>query len=114
MLVDSSSTTPVLAAQKSLQDEDIFDVLGAGDIPQEEKDVLMLKMVALVERRAIDSILVDLSDDDAHELELEVDKDEVDPEAIQRFFQNHVPDYEQRFQVEAKKLRRDLIAQVAE
>ena len=111
MYTDNLST--VAPPTKRLEDEDIFDVLGAGDIPDEEKGLLLGKMVELIERRTLERILDSLDEDTAKHLEKDVlDKEDNDPDALQKFLDIYVPNYQDMFNAEARSLRQELIQKV--
>jgi hypothetical protein len=93
---------------KSDDEEDIFDVIGAGDLPEDEKSALLVKMMNLVQARSLEKVM-DLLDEAAKkELEEKVLLDDPE-ESMEEFLQKYVPNFGEIFEDEAKKLRMEMI-----
>ena len=96
-----------LSSLKEKAEKDIFEILGAKDIPDEEKGAILAKMVEVVSGRAIARLGEELSDEDRQKLEELISAD--DTEAVDRFIIEKAPGFDSYFEEEAKKLRQELI-----
>lgn len=110
--MDSNSTITMPENVKQETQEDLFAALGASDIPDEDKGALLAKMLDLVQSRSIVKIYDRLSEEKQKEMEDLSDKE--DPDILDNFLQENVPDFEQIFINEAKKLRQELTIEFAE
>lgn len=91
---------------------DIFADIGALDIDDVEKGVLLARMIDLVESRSLVKIVENLNDDKQKELEVLLDAEDVEP--IEKFLEENVPEFEQIFIDEAKRLRQELKIELGE
>lgn len=115
--MDSTSQGDFNSTVRDQVEEDIFAAMGAADIPDEEKGALLARMMDLVQSRALLKIVDGLNDADKQELETIIDADEnegSDPNKLEKFLIEKVPQYEQIFLDEAKKLRQELTIEFAE
>lgn len=110
--MDSNSTITMPDNVKKETQEDLFAALGASDIPDEDKGALLAKMMDLVQSRSIVVIYDQLSEEKKKEMEELADKD--DPDILEEFLNKNIPEYEQVFIDEAKKLRQELTIEFAE
>jgi hypothetical protein len=94
------------------ENEDLFDALGAGDLSDEKKADLLVKMILLVQRKTLDRIFDTL--DETHQQRLAEVIDTEDPDLFEEFLRSAIPNYEQFFEEEALKLRREIIQKVTE
>ncbi|MFA5926877.1 MAG: hypothetical protein WCT32_00850 [Patescibacteria group bacterium] len=91
---------------------DIFSVIGAADLPDEEKGILLAKMMDLIQTRTLMRATEGLDDDKKEKLS---DLAEAgDTEAVESFLFEEVPSFERMFEEEAEKLRNELIVEFAE
>jgi len=95
------------AKQSGSNSDDIFAVMGAGNIPDEDKGALLAKMLQVVQTRVLLKILDSLSDKEDSELNAIADRG--DAEELEQFLRTHVPNYDQLFEDEAKLLRQELV-----
>ena len=87
--------------------KDLFEVIGAKDIPDEEKGAIMAKMVEVVTGRAVARLGEDLSEEDRQKMEELISAD--DAEVINTFIKEKAPHFDSYFEEEASKLRQELI-----
>jgi succinate dehydrogenase flavin-adding protein (antitoxin of CptAB toxin-antitoxin module) len=97
---------------KKEAEKDLFESLGAKDIPNEEKGELLAKMMDLVQKRVVVRISEQLNDEQIKEFERLVEAG--DDEATEKYLEAQVPDYDRLFVEEAKKLRHELIINLSE
>jgi hypothetical protein len=91
--------------------KDIFEALGAGNIPDEEKGELLAKMAEVVQTRTLLRIADELPPEKQEELQKFAEVD--DPEGLEDFITQNVPDLENIFLDEAKKLKEELIIKLS-
>lgn len=91
--------------------DDIFDALGANDISEEEKGALMVSMIDLINSRSLEKALDAMTPEQQEKLNAMIDKD--DPEVFESFLLGAVPNYPQIIEDEARKLREELIIDMA-
>lgn len=101
-----------LKSLKEKAEKDLFEVIGAKDIPDEEKGVILAKMVEVVTGRAIVRLGNDLSEEDRQKLEELITAD--DTEAVDAFIAEKAPGFDSYFEDEAKKLRQELIIELGQ
>lgn len=101
-----------LSQAKTKAEEDIFAAMGAADIPDEEKGALLARMLDLVQSRSLLKIVDKLSDEKKDELEKLSEQE--DATELESFLIKSVPEYEQIFIDEAKRLRQELTIEFAE
>lgn len=87
--------------------EDLFEVLGITDIPEEERASLLVRMVEVVQTRVFDKIFDLLSQDQRTDFMNLLDSEDLD--RTEDFLQHNVPNYMNLFDAEAKKLRQELV-----
>lgn len=113
--MDSNQTEDnKLDVAKKQAEEDIFAAMGAADIPDAEKGELLVRMMDLVQSRALLKIVDKLNDDEKKELETMLDDENLEPEKLEKFIVDKVPDYEQLFVDESKRLRQELTIEFAQ
>lgn len=91
---------------------DIFSVIGAADLPEEEKGVLLARMMELIQTRTLMRATEGLNDEKKEKLSDLAEAD--DPEAIEEFLLKEVSNFEAMFEEEAEKLRNELIVEFAQ
>lgn len=101
-----------LNSLKEKAKKDLFEVIGAKDIPDEEKGAILAKMVEVVTGRAIVRLGNDLSEEDRQKLEELITAD--DTEAVDSFIAEKAPHFDSYFEEEAKKLRQELIIELGQ
>jgi hypothetical protein len=114
--MDTVQTQSAPVTSTSLTDafsdsEDLFDVLGAHDSSDEEKAALLVQMIEIVQTRVFDKIFDIFNQDQRDQLVELMENEEL--EKTEEFLQVNVPDYYDRFELEAKQLRRELITRMA-
>jgi len=92
---------------------DIFQFLGAEDLPEEEKIELLAKMATLVRERVFNRIVDDMSPEASNFFDNEV-ADSEDPQAFDLFLERFVPNYQTIVDDEINKLRHQLSIRLAE
>ena len=92
---------------KEKAEKDIFEVIGAKDISEEEKGALMVSMLELINSRSLEKALDAMNPEQQERLNSIIDDD--NPEAFESFLLEAVPNYPQIIEDEAKKLRQELI-----
>lgn len=92
---------------KEKAEKDLFEVIGAKDIPDEEKGELLNKMLDLVESRALLKMIDGLSEEQKQELTTIQDQD--DPDKLEEYLLKIAPNFPDLYVDEAKKLRQELI-----
>ena len=102
----------MIQTTKSIIEEDLFDVLGAGEIPEEEKIALLYKMIVLVQQRVFNRALEEMSDETKDRLEKALEEDE-SPEVMEVFMQENIPNFAEIIDSESKKLRHELVISMA-
>lgn len=105
----TESSTPVQT--KSLQEEDIFDALGATDIPDEEKGELLLKILTLINQRVFMRVVDTLDQSKQEEFGIALEND--DPSAVDAFLTANISTYPKMYEEESLKVRHQLIASLA-
>lgn len=91
--------------------EELFTALGADDIPDSDKAILLLRMASMVQTRVLDKVYQLLNPEAQQQLITLMESDNY--EETERFLQSTVPGYNDMFLEEAKLLRRELISRVA-
>lgn len=86
--------------------DDIFAAIGAADLPDEDKGILLAKMLKVIQTRTLIKILDALPEEKDGELDKLVSGG--DPDALEAFLNENVPNYSRFFEDEAKKLRQEL------
>lgn len=109
--MDSTQTTNPKAEEQQEVIEDIFTAIGAKDLTDDDKAKLFVKMIESVQIRTIGKIFETLDQDKKLELEKIIEEEEA-PE-MDRFLDDNVPNYEEIFASEAKKLQLELIKEFA-
>ncbi|OQA04255.1 MAG: hypothetical protein BWY68_00430 [bacterium ADurb.Bin400] len=107
--MDSQAHNDTTQAQAT---DDIFSIIGAQDISDEEKGALLAKMIEVVQARTMIRIVESLDEERQQRLEDVVAKD--DAEELEEFLNKEVPEFSQIFADEAKKLRSELIVEFTE
>lgn len=95
-----------LAGLKDQAEKDLFEAIGFKNLPENEKAALLEKMMKLIEVRTLNKIIDTLSPEQDAKLK---DLDQNDTVALEKFLQEDVPNYEDLFYDEAKKLRQELL-----
>jgi len=95
-----------LDSLKGKAEKDLFEAIGFKDLSDEEKAALLGKMMKLIEVRTLNKILDSLTPEQDEKLK---NLDQENPDALEAFLQEDVPDYESLFYDEAKKLRQELL-----
>ena len=103
----ATSSGAVFDDVKNDAEKNIFELLGAEDISEEEKAALLTQMLDLIDTRVLDRVLEDLSEEERIELE-RISKED-NTEAFEKFIEEKVPNYEALYVEEAKKLRQQLV-----
>jgi len=103
------SSTPAPIAPSA----DIFQFLGAEDLPEEEKIELLAKMATLVRERVFNRIVDDMTPEASNFFDNEVAESE-DPQAFDLFLERFVPNYQVIVDDEINKLRQQLSIRLAE
>lgn len=91
---------------KGKAEKDLFEAIGFKDLSDEEKAALLGKMMRLIEVRTLNKILDSLTPEQDEKLK---NLDQENPDALEAFLQEDVPDYESLFYDEAKKLQQELL-----
>lgn len=86
---------------------DIFAVLGADSLPDEEKAALLARMFEVIQTKVFKRVYQMLSEDDREQL-LEMMETE-NFEDVDNFLLSHVPNLENMYQEEGRILRQELI-----
>lgn len=97
-------STPSLAG-----DQDLFTALGAADIPDEEKGMLVMKIVDLAQGRVLIDAMEELSEEDRQALDKLANADE--SVAIEAFLLEKFPDYTTRLEKAIAEVRDKLLAE---
>jgi hypothetical protein len=95
-----------LNSLKEKAEQDLFEAIGFKDLSDDEKATLLGKMMKLIEVRTLNKILDSLTPEQDEKLK---NLDQENPDALEAFLQEDVPDYESLFYDEAKKLRQELL-----
>ena len=101
-----------LDSLKEKAEKDLFEVIGAKDISDDEKGAILAKMVEVVSGRAIARLGEELSDEDRQKLEELILAD--DTKAVDDFISEKAPHFDSYFEDEAKKLRQELIIELGQ
>lgn len=104
-----ATTTPSIL----VDDIDIFEALGASDLPDSEKGALLLQMLDLIQGRVFDRIVDGMTEEEQDNMVDSLGEEE-DAEKLEEFLMAKVPNYEQLFVEETKKLRHELVIKMAE
>ena len=107
--MQTPAATP--ARTKSLQEEDIFDALGASGIPEEEKGELLMKILTLINQRVFMRVIDTLDQAKQEEFGTALEND--DPNAVDSFLTTNIAGYPKMYEEEALKVRHQLIASLA-
>ena len=99
--------------QKTAQEQDIFDALGAGNIPEEEKGALLSQILLLIHQRVFMRVMHTLPEDAVKKLEAEAEQNEASQSHLEEVIEQYVPNYSELYEEEARKVRHELIAKVA-
>lgn len=91
---------------KDQAEKDFFEAIGFKNLPEDEKAALLSKMMKLIEVRTLNKIIDTLTPEQDEKLK---NLDQSDTEALENFLQADVPNYENLFYDEAKKLRQELL-----
>jgi hypothetical protein len=95
-----------LESLKGKAEKDLFEAIGFKNLPEDEKAALLEKMMKLIEVRALNAVIDSLTPEQNEKLK---NLDQEDPDALENFLQEDVPNYEDLFYDEAKKLRQELL-----
>ena len=87
--------------------KDIFEAIGAQDLPEDEKGKLLSQMLEIVQTRVLTRIIELLPEEEAQKLNEFAEKDDFD--GAEAFIVEKVPNLEQIYKDEADKLRQELI-----
>lgn len=112
--MDTVQTTTAPTDTASLEDslsEDLFEVLGATDLPDQEKAALLVQMIEIVQTRVLDKIFDMFNPQQRDELMGLMEGENIDE--TERFLLTTVPNYYDMFELEAKQLRRELVTRMA-
>lgn len=101
-----------LNSLKKEAEKDLFEVIGAKDIPDQEKGAILAKMVEVVTGRAIARLGEELSEEDRQKLEELISSDNT--EVVDNFIAEKAPYFDSYFEDEAKKLRQELIIELGQ
>ena len=101
-----------LASLKEKAEKDLFEVIGAKDVPDEEKGAILAKMVDVITGRAIARLGEELSPEDRQEMEELIGADKT--EEVNSFILEKAPNFDTYFEEEAKKLRQELIIELGQ
>lgn len=104
--MDTNAQNVLSDDQKDKVEKTIFDAIGAGDIPEEEKGALLAKMMELIESRVITKVYDSLSEDKRKEMEKASEAD--DPRVLEQFLTNEFPNLEKMYTDEAERLKLEL------
>jgi hypothetical protein len=108
----SSIATPHTAHGMSDEfSEDLFEALGAGNIPEEDKAILLLQIIEVVQTRVLNKAYDALNDEQRQKLGELMESDQ-EGEKIEEYLLEAVPTYYQMFEEEAKLLRRQLVSRM--
>ena len=110
--MDDDSSKNDLSDLKAQTKEDLFEVIGAKDIPDEEKGALLAKMMDVVSGRAIARLGEELTPPDRQKLEELISSG--DEKAVDSFIAEKAPNFDSYFEEEAKKLRQELIIELGQ
>lgn len=100
------------APTKSVDQEDIFDVLGAGNIPEEEKGALLGQMLLLIQQRVFMRVMDTLPAEAVSMLETEAVENE-ETSQLEKIIEKYIPNYSDLYEEEARKVRQELIISAA-
>ena len=103
----------VQAPFKPVEQEDIFDLLGAGAIPEEEKGALLGQMLLLIQQQVFVQVMESLPQEAIAQLEDESDVEEENTARLEIVIDKYIPNYANLYDEEARKVRRALIAKIA-
>jgi|GEM_PF-6215352 len=92
-------------------EEDIFVVLGAQNCTDDEKAVLLARMVEIVQTRVMEKIFNRLSETEKDEFLRLLESASSDD--MNDYLGQHVPGFEQMYEDEGKMLRQELILKLA-
>lgn len=96
-----------LAEMKDKAKDDLFEVIGAQDLTDDEKGALLAKMIRVITGRAVVRLGEELSEEDRKKFEELVEAD--NDEEIDKFIAEKAPHFDSYFEEEARKLRQELI-----
>lgn len=82
-----------MADQTQLQ-QTILDELGLGDLPQDKKDQLLIKMTEVILKRIFVETMTKLSEDDQEQYGQMVDNN-VNPDELEEFLRAKISDYDE-------------------
>ncbi len=105
--MQNDETNDDLKEVKEKTSQDIFEALGATDLPEDEKGALLGKMIEAVETRVLTRIIELLPEEEAKALNKFAEDD--DFESAQKLMTEKVPNLEQIYKDETEKLRNELI-----
>lgn len=88
--------------------DDLFSAIGASDLPENDKVILLNKMIGMAQDRAITRLAEESSPEEQKKLEEIAAKDE--PDALEEYIEQNLPKFQQIFQEEVLKIRDALIA----
>jgi ribosomal protein S13 len=91
---------------KAQTKEDLFEALGVKDISDEEKAVLLTKMLRLVDVKTLSRIIDQLTPEQEEKLKNLNQDDEM---ALEKFLEENVPTYGDMYIEEAQKVRQELL-----
>jgi len=94
------------------ESKDIFELIGAGSLPESERVELLAEMLVVIQTRAFDRVLETLSEEALTHLHTEVVESE-DPAAMDAFLATYAPNYQAIYEEEGKKYRQQLIVKYA-
>lgn len=93
------------------EDIDLFDAINASDIPDEEKGILVAKLIEVAQSMVLTEILEIFSPEQKNQLD-QIAEDGSN-EDLEDFIDQNVPDYDERFRRAVLSLKRDLIKALA-
>jgi hypothetical protein len=99
-------------ASKEMITQNIFESLGADNLPEDEKVELLVKMGAIVQERVFNRIMESVSEEGERYLQEEV-IDSEDANAFDVFLEKFVPNYQSIVDEEISSLRQKLIIKLA-
>ena len=91
---------------KETAKNDLFEMIGVSQLSDDDKATLLYKMLRLVEARTLNIIIDKITPEQEERLK---NLDQEDPDALEKFLEENVPDYGDIYTDEAKKVRQELL-----
>ncbi len=105
---DDNDDKKDLKETKEEAEKDIFEAIGVGNLPDDQKAALLTKMMRLVEVQTLNRIIDKLTPEQDEKLK---NLPEDDPDALEKFLEEYVPNYGDIYMEEAAKVRQKLLIQ---